>query len=288
MGAIDILKLQLDDFFERSKEHTVNTLINNEKIYFNKSLFELEKHLYDLKQKYKVNQNLNISIVSKNILESFSDSPTFFRSDDYSLSFLVFLAMHENHDAENLLEYMDEYIEIVKDKFSFKDIFITGTGATRCHTNLRFSLNSLRKLGLIYSITDINHIITRSVMPTPLGYLIALYVSDLKNDDVINLLGNNSKELQLFAVLSLIKHDPTKFFNKIISTTFKPELIKNITSTKESVIKIASMIELNNDDQKFNEDKIEKTMKIHYLNNKNQVKMSFKLKESIFEKTLFN
>ena len=42
MIALDILKLQLDDFFERSKPQTISKIINKEELYFNKSLFELE------------------------------------------------------------------------------------------------------------------------------------------------------------------------------------------------------------------------------------------------------
>ncbi len=52
MIALEILKLQLNDFFERSNQQTLLKTIKKEEMYFNKSLFELEHHLFKLKEDY--------------------------------------------------------------------------------------------------------------------------------------------------------------------------------------------------------------------------------------------
>jgi len=46
MIALEILKLQLEDFFERSNQQTVSKKIKKEEMYFNKLLLELENHLF--------------------------------------------------------------------------------------------------------------------------------------------------------------------------------------------------------------------------------------------------
>lgn len=63
MITLDILKPLLDDFLESSRQQNISKTIKNEKVHFNKSLFELEKYLFDLKQKFNVNQNLNTGII---------------------------------------------------------------------------------------------------------------------------------------------------------------------------------------------------------------------------------
>jgi hypothetical protein len=283
MSAIDILKLQLNDFFERSNQETHTSVINKEKRYFNKSLFELEKHLYDLKRQYNVNQDIDCSIASPNILDSFSKSPDFYRSDDYLLSFLVFLAIQKDHNADNLLECMDKYIETVKDKLSFSDIITTATGATRCYTNLRFTLNRLRNFGLIHSTAKINYTNSRSLLPTPFGYLIALYVSNMKVEDVKTLLDNtNDKPYKFYNVLHLFKSNPNQFLDNIISKT-ENEIIKNLVqSIRENLLEVTKNIEFDRGKNLIDVDKSESAMKLYYLNDEKQEEFSLKFRELIF------
>lgn len=281
MSAIDILKLQLDDFFERSNQETYTSVINKEKKYFNKSLFELEKHLYDLKKQYNVNQDIDCSISSTNILESFSKSPDFYRSDDYLLSFLVFLAIQQDHNADYLLEYMDKYFELVKDKLTFSDVITTATGATRCYTNLRFALNRLRNLGLIHSTTKENYKISRSLLPTPFGYLFAMHVSDLEEEDVTRLLENiyTKRSLNFYNLLHSFKINNEKFINNVILNAEDEDIAEIFNSIRGNIMNISSNLKF---DLNFSSEDIEKTereMKGYYLNDEKQQEVSMKIRD---------
>jgi hypothetical protein len=283
MSAIDILKLQLDDFFERSNQETHTSVINKEKKYFNKSLFELEKHLYDLKKQYNVNQDIDCSIASPNILDSFSKSPDFYRSDDYLLSFLVFLAIQKDHNADNLLECMDKYFDTVKDKLTFSDVITTATGATRCYTNLRFALNRLRNFGLVHSSVKINYDYSRSLLPTPFGYLLALYVSELKEEDVNRLLDNTytKPSFNFYNLLLTFKKDTANFINKTLANALNEELTDLIESIRNSVMQIPSNIKFG---VNYNPEDIEKTerdMKEYYMNDEKQQEISMRFRDTL-------
>jgi len=282
MSAIEILKLQLDDFFERSNQDTHTSVINKEKKYFNKSLFELEKYLYDLKKQYNVNQDIDCSIASPNILDSFSKSPDFYGSDDYLLSFLVFLAMQQDHNADNLLECMDKYFDTVKDKLTFSDVITTATGATRCYTNLRFALNRLRNFGLVHSTTKINYTYSRSLLPTPFGYLIALYVSDLKVEDVINLLDNtNEKPFKFYNVLHLFKSKTDSFLDRIITRAVNNNFKIFVQSLKDDLLDVTKNIEFDYSYNLIDIEKTERAMKEYYLNDEKQQVISYKFRDAL-------
>ena len=188
MPSAKVIKLILDDFFEQSQSETKRRSIStSEESNFNKSLFEIEKHLYDLKKEYDVNKSINTSINSDHIMDSFSRDEEAFKSEEYVISFLTFLCLQKEHNAERLLEIMDAYFDLVKDKLTYSDLIITQSGATRCYTNLRFAINELRKRGLIHSTIVDEHIFTRrSLLPTPFGYYTALQLGNLTEDDVLN------------------------------------------------------------------------------------------------------
>lgn len=286
MKKLDILKLLLDDFFERSKPQTITKIIDKEELFFNKSLFELEKHLSDLKVKYQVNQKLNSKINSNNILKSFSLESTFFRSNDYALSFLVFLTLQENHDAEELLIIMDQYIDKIKEKLTFHDIATTDTGATRCYTNLRFALNELRNYGLIYSSITLNKEKYRSILPTPVGYLISLMVNEPKNFDVIKHLpphGDSSNRfvVPLYTALTSIKNDPDGFLTCLLK---KYEGIEDLESMIKGIMddyceSVLQFIELTDKGWKVDEKKLEKSTQTYYLKIANKIDDSISLKK---------
>lgn len=271
MSAIEILKLQLDDFFERSKTQNIAKTINKEQLYFNQSLFELEKHLFDLKVRYQVNQNLNTSIISTNIIDSFSLRSTFFRINDYALSFLVFLTMEEKHDAEDLLEMIDKYLDVIKNKLTFHDIVKTKTGATRCYTNIRFTLSELRKFGLVYNSTTIKNNYSRSTLPTPFGYLISLFVNTPKEFEVIKHLpntGNSSNSFvpPLYLALSSIRNHPDDFLAKILN---KYEGIRPLEKVLKMILDdycncVLKFIELTDKGLKVEEKELEKSIKTYY------------------------
>ena len=286
MNTLNNLKLQLDDFFKRSKPQTITKIIDKEEFRFNKSLFELEKHLSDLKVKYQVNQKLNSNIISDNILKSFSLHSTFFRSNDYALSFLVFLTLQENHDAEELLLIMEQYIDKIKEKLTFHDIVTTDTGATRCFTNLRFALNEMRNYGLIYSSITQNKKNCRSILPTPVGYLISLMVNEPDKFNVESHLpkhGDSSNRFAapLYTALTGMKNDPVGSLNRLLEKykgikPFEDVLKKILEDYYESVLQF---IELTDKGWKVDEKELEKSIKKYYLNIAKEVDFSFSLKD---------
>lgn len=285
MIALDILKLQLDDFFERSKPQTISKIINKEEFYFNKSLFELEKHLFDLKVRYHVNQNLNPNINSDHILSSFNNGTTFFRSKEYALSFLVFLTMQDKHDAEELFDVLERYITQIKEKLTFHDITTTDTGATRCYTNLRFALKELRKYGLIYSYTTGHEKYFRSLLPTPVGYLISLMVNLPKKFDVACHLpthGDSSNRFvtPLYTALNDIRQDPGNVVTKLIE---KYSGIRELEDTLRRILddyceSVLQFIELTDKGLRVDEKELEKSIKMYYLKIAGDVTFSISLK----------
>lgn len=137
----------------------------------NKAIFEIESFLVQLRSQFSINNRLDTSIVSKNILEKFStvSSMGAFKPIDYQYNFLYHLATKYEPDLD-LYTLVDSFIEKFKSQFILADIVITNTGATRCKTNIRFALNELRDMSLILSRNPNNK---RSWSPSVIG-LVAL------------------------------------------------------------------------------------------------------------------
>ena len=285
MSTLAILKLQLEEFFEKSKSQTITQIVNKENANFNVSLYELEKQIVDLKKKYNVNQNINTEIISDNILNSFSTNSTFFRSNDFALSFLVFLSQQDNHDAEELLTIMFEYLELVKEKLSFQDMIKTRTGVTRCFTNLRFAALELRKFGLLYNKIRINNEEKRTLLPTPVGYLIALsIVGNLKENPISHLppygRAENNIPVPLYEALKCIKNGPEMFLKDLI---IKFEEVRPLSSILKAVLddyytSILQHIHITDDGLKVDEKELEKAIKSYYAKIILEVDISRKLK----------
>ncbi len=196
--------------------------------------------------------------------------------------------MQENHDAEELLRVMENYLDKIKNRLTFHDIVTTDTGATRCFTNLRFALNEMRNYGLIYSSIIQNKKNCRSILPTPVGYLISLIVSEPNNFDVVKHLpkhGDSSNRFvaPLYTALTSIKNDPVSFLNRLLEKYkgIKPfeDLLKRIlVDYYESVLQF---IELTDKGWKVDEKELEKSIKKYYLNIAKEVNVSNSLKNVI-------
>ncbi|MDP4272156.1 MAG: hypothetical protein Q8909_18840, partial [Bacteroidota bacterium] len=201
----------------------------------------------------------------------------------YLLSFLVFLAIQPEYNADYLLESMDRYVDLVKDKLSYSDIIITATGATRCYTNLRFALNKLRNFGLVHHTTRIDHSIKRSLLPTPFGYLVAAYVSHFKEADVQNLLDNKitKSSPNFYNLVVQFKRDTVGFIDQVTLKTENIELVELVDPIRESFKAIASNIKFS---ESYNSEDIEKTelkMKEFYRNDENQQSISLEMNRLI-------
>lgn len=145
------------------------------KIEQTKLIYLIEKDLADIKNKLDL-PLLNPNIRSASVENSFHDDNfyhlvyeksehgfietskilfrDYFKQNDFQYWLLIFLLIKNNDiRSEHLTLYkiIDEFIDRVKDQsFSPGDIQLTGSGATRCKTNLRFAFNDLKDLGLLY------------------------------------------------------------------------------------------------------------------------------------------
>jgi|GEM_PF-6688986 len=169
------LQKELRRFFLRAVNFNIKQVSHEGISYFNKDLYELESYLTLLKYEYKVNLKLDTRYFSANILNSFTRNPEQFRSYDLSLPFLIHLCQQIEHDSENLVKVIENFISGIVRKLSYPDLVLTKTGTTRCFTNTRFGLSELRKFGLVYNEEVIKGISKRVMLPTPLGYLITLH-----------------------------------------------------------------------------------------------------------------
>lgn len=231
---LEDIKNLLNAYFEENKVNTVKSRVGKNTFYFNRELFQLEMHLSSLKQDYNVNQSLNTQICSDNILKSFDIAPTFYRSEDYCLSFLIHLTNIDCHNAESLLEIIRDYCDKIKDKLAYQDLIITSSGVTRSHTNVRFALKWLRDHGLVYN--EINY--KRSILPTPLGYLVSLFM----NRNVLEALpisGNNVPYYALKPLISIIndfRKEPNDFITKLLSKEKVENKDKNLHESLMNIL----------------------------------------------------
>ncbi|RPI19836.1 MAG: hypothetical protein EHM58_00140 [Ignavibacteriae bacterium] len=170
-----------------SKGHQMDS---KDKHFLMQSLYLLETNIDKIKNDYKLHK-LNNSVSSVSIKKSFlrnlptlnvNDENTYqfkeyFNSVEYQYWFLVFLLLNNQKIRENntdLHKVIDDFIERIKDEsFNYEDIVMTKSGATRCKTNLRFTVNSLRDAGLL-SRHDRNN--KRSWSLSYIGLFVALSI----------------------------------------------------------------------------------------------------------------
>lgn len=150
---------------------------NNQK--FLSDLFIFEYELNKTKELLGLKIKLDNKIISNSIVESFSNynKSTYFRPVDYQFNILNFLAERFNSSI-SLRQYIDDFVNQYKEQLKYSDIIISNTGATRCKTNIRFAVNSLRNIGLIRERNKQNQ---RTWSPTIFGLMVLLYILFFEN-----------------------------------------------------------------------------------------------------------
>lgn len=127
-------------------------------------IYLVEGELEKIKKKHEI-PSYNAKIFSERIAKSFFwvDRDIFSNEDkesakaitpmDYQYWLLVFLLTHYTElykGGYSLFEIVDQFVEYHKlHSLTAADIFITDTGVTRCKTNLRFAISSLKEMGLV-------------------------------------------------------------------------------------------------------------------------------------------
>lgn len=158
-----------------------------DKIELTKLFYEIERELALVKKPLNL-PNLNSYIDTDSVIKSFKSTPInkdifdkdnftyddFHRQNDYQYWLLIFLLLKNNNIRENkltLYEIIEEFVGRVKNtSFTWRDIELTGSGATRCRTNIRFAYDDLKKAGLV-NLYDRQH--KNSWTLTYLGFFIA-------------------------------------------------------------------------------------------------------------------
>ncbi len=173
--SLEEIKKDLKEFFENSKRHNIKKIDkDDEVIFFNAHLFELEIYLFQLKKGFNINMNLNSSISSTSISESFNRvfPDQFHRPVDYQYYFVLWL--FDNFKSKNCLhQHIDLFIDSISKYLIYPDIQISDTGATRCKTNVRMTIVHLRNYGILLSKDDEGK---RSHFFTTFGFLLAAFL----------------------------------------------------------------------------------------------------------------
>lgn len=175
------LKQIIQTFVEEHKEKSTSVKGTNQSQFLaNSAIFEIESFLVDLRKQNEINSRLDTTIRSASILSDFKNTNALaaHQPENFQYSFLHYLARVYTPKAE-LFQFIDGFVEEVKDQFVLADIVITNSGATRCKTNIRFALNTLRNFGLVLS-KDADE--KRSWSPSILGLVTLLNIEFNKQD----------------------------------------------------------------------------------------------------------
>lgn len=138
-------------------------------------IYSIENKLHQMEQNHQLH-HLDNSIISDSVVDSFSreiplksqnekskedgtfEFRNYLRGLDYQYWLLIYLLLKNNEILKGkiiLHKIIDMFIGRIKDEsFQYEDIKITSSGATRCKTNLRFAINSLRKAGLVNYVDE--------------------------------------------------------------------------------------------------------------------------------------
>jgi len=162
---------------------------NEDRHFLMQSIYLLETEIDKIKSAHKLHR-LDNSINSKSIEKSFLrklpsniniksqdnyEFKEYLKPIDYQYWFMIYLLLKNKEIRESkitLLNIIDKFIDRIKNEsFNYEDIKIMASGATRCKTNLRFTVNSLRQGGYI-NYFDQNH--KQSWSLTYIGFFIAL------------------------------------------------------------------------------------------------------------------
>ncbi|MGE5621384.1 MAG: hypothetical protein ACM3U0_02290 [archaeon] len=160
----DKLQLEFSELQRTIQTNPPSSIKNSRKV--TKLIYLLETSFHKIKKDLELPQ-LNPSIYSDSVVQSlhdtkphngyqsftFYDPIDFLRPVDYQYWLLIFLLIRNNYIYQNhitLFQIIDEFVcRVQNESFSFKDIALTGSGATRCKTNLRFAFKDLKLMGLV-------------------------------------------------------------------------------------------------------------------------------------------
>lgn len=135
---------------ERCMKGEIIRLKDSTPSYINSDILSVETYWSHLKLMCKFDAQIDTSIkgldYSSVAFHNLGKQP--FRPVDYQFNFLYYLTRTYTTEF-TLHEYIDGFLYTFKDQLGILDILKTNSGATRCKTNLRFTLNALRDINLV-------------------------------------------------------------------------------------------------------------------------------------------
>ena len=190
--------LETNEIIHEIYHLTRNEILKNEERHaLMKKIYQLERHIFEIKDNYAL-PTIYPLFDSDSVIKSFNRKlpyfkdqndlfveddkdkirkscvcKEYFRGIDYQYPLLVYLLLNHRDIIKNrilLYEIMEDFLEQIKNLLKYEDLIMTDSGAIRCRTNLRFTVDSLRKAGLI-NYYDEN--IKQSWNLTFLGFFIA-------------------------------------------------------------------------------------------------------------------
>ncbi len=253
---LEILKTLFTEFLNESAGKTIMHKTNKNETYLNSEVYELQAFIAEALKNKSLNLKINPNLYSEHIRGSFKRPITAFTAQDYCYSFFEFLNVYKREQLE-LFQLIDKFIDLHKAELSWKDIEITSSGATRCMTNVRFALNSLRAVGLIEHNDKVNK---RSFQPTLLGEMIFYTDRKSKGKSIWNIEGD-IQDLDFEA--SVLKKPYFEFYNllnKFISKDGNSVLTKEFLDYSKQQKELEFVAKcLNNLDKFFNNATITET-----------------------------
>lgn len=138
------------------------------------SLLKFELLYEEFKQELKIKTKIDAAINSKSIINDINNgmSKKAFHPVDYSGVVLHSLAL-SYPSKDSVITFIDKIVDAYKESLGVQDIIITSSGATRCKTNIRFSINKLRDIGLLL---DQDPEGKRTWSPSVYGLLVLIYI----------------------------------------------------------------------------------------------------------------
>lgn len=166
------LKNQLKNYV--TEQARLGLTRNKENISLYKALYEIEQCVHDMREDLDTKIRFDHALNSENVQNSFRECypNQFHRPVDYQYPYLFWLFDNYKPGAP-LIGLIESFFRSTSQFLNYPDVVLTGTGVTRCKTNLRLCTNTLRDWGILLRTDERNQ---RSFGMSTFGLLLIAYL----------------------------------------------------------------------------------------------------------------